>query len=137
MAGRHARVAARRASRSSRLLSSLFCRGRRREPLQVRLRLLERARITNRVLDPQQLRLARDVRDPVAGIGVIAQPLWTARSALLLDRLEHVGHLARVVAGARHDVGALQVRLLLVLAAESQERRAETKLRALRDRLTP
>ena len=52
---------------------------------------------------------------------------------LLLDRLEHGGHRARVVAGGRHDLRAEDVGLLLVLAAVAQERRAEAELRALRD----
>ena len=62
-----------------------------------------------------------------------AQPLGSAAAALLLDRLEHVGHLARVVAGARHDLRAQQVGLPLVLAAVLQEVGAEAELRALRD----
>ena len=65
---------------------------------------------------------------------MIAQPLRSAGAALLLDRLEHVRHVARVVAGARHDLRALEVGLLLVLAAEPQERRAEPELRALERR---
>src|SRR5207248_5213930 len=66
-----------------------------------------------------------------------AQPLRAAGAALLLDRAEHVGHVARVVAGARHDMRAFDVRLLLVLAAEAQKRGAEAELRPLRDHLPP
>ena len=39
--------------------------------------------------------------------------------------------IARVVAGARHDLRAEQVGLLLVLAAVLQEHRAEAELAAL------
>ena len=69
----------------------------------------------------------------VARVRVAAQPLRAAAAALLLDRLEHVGHLARVVPGARHDLRAHQVGLPLVLAAVLQEVGTEAELRALRD----
>ena len=90
------------------------------------------ARVANRVVDAQHLRFLRDVVVAVARVRVIAQPLRAARPALLLDRLEHVGHVARVVAGARHDVRPLEVGLTLELAAEAHER-AEAELRALRE----
>ena len=60
-----------------------------------------------------------------------AQPLWPAASALRLDGLEHVRHVKRGVAGARHHLGAENVRLRLVLAAVLQEIGAEPELRAL------
>ncbi len=63
---------------------------------------------------------------------MIAQPLRAARAALLLDRLEHAGHLERVVPGRGHDVRPEQIGLALELTAESQECRAEPELRALR-----
>ena len=88
-------------------------------------------------VDAQRLRFLRDVLDAVARVRVIAQPLRSARPALLLDRLEHVRHVARIVAGARHDLRAFEVGLPFVLAAEAQERGAEAELRALRDRPGP
>src|SRR5207253_6361995 len=81
-------------------------------------------------------RFLRDVLDAIARIRMIAQPLRSARSALLLDRAEHVRHVARVVPGARHDLGALDVGLSFVLAAEAQERGTEPELRPLRDHLS-
>src|SRR5262245_8302382 len=62
-----------------------------------------------------------------------AEPLRTLPAALLFDGPEHVGHAARVVAGARHDLRAQQVGLLLVSAAELQEVGAEPEVRPLRD----
>ena len=47
-----------------------------------------------------------------------AQPLGPAAAAALrLDRLEHRRHVARIVAGARHDLRAQSVGLTFVLAA--------------------
>src|SRR5439155_2284130 len=130
-AGGNTRSAAAGPGRPTRVSRRVF-RGRRaRQLLEVRLDLLERARIAHRILDAQRLRFTRDVFDTIAGIRVIAQPLRSARAALLLDRAEHVRHLARVVAGARHDVRPFDVRLPLVLAAEAEERGAEPELRAL------
>src|SRR5712692_8354797 len=97
----------------------------------MRVDLPEGRRVADRILDAQHLRFARDVLDAVAGVRVIAQPLRSARPALLLDGLEHARHVARIVAGARHDLRALEVRLLFELAAESQEGRAEAELCAL------
>ena len=65
-----------------------------------------------------------------------AHPLRAAPAAALrlaLDRLEHAGERARVVAGPRHDLRAEQIRLLLEVAAVSQQQRAEAELAALRD----
>ena len=62
-----------------------------------------------------------------------AHPLRPAAARLALDRLEHAGELARVVAGARHDLRAEQVGLLLEVAAVPQQQRAEPELAALRD----
>ncbi len=87
----------------------------------------------DRVFHAQRLRFLEDVVVAIAGVRVVAQPLRSAGSALLLDRPEHVRHLARVVSRARHDLRPLEIGLLLVLAAESQERRAETELGPLRD----
>ena len=106
---------------------------RRRHPAQARLCRRECTCVVYRILDLEQLRFAGDVRRSVPWIGMVAQPLRAARAALLLDRLEHVHHFGGVVARQRHDVGSEQVGLLLVLAAEAQERGAEAKLRALRD----
>src|SRR5688572_12567614 len=61
-----------------------------------------------------------------------AEPLGTARAPLLLDCLEHGGHLERVVSGIGHDVRTEEVRLTLEFTAETQECRAESELRALR-----
>ena len=101
------------------------------------LRLIERPCVAHRVAHAHDLRFPGDVVVPIAGIGVIAEPLRPAAPALLLDGLEHVRHVARIVAGARHHVRALEVGLFLELAAEPQERRAEPELRALRDDLAP
>src|SRR2546428_5144744 len=101
------------------------------------LRLIERARVADRVQDPKRLRFLIDVLVAVAGIRVIAQPLGAAGPTLLLDRFEHVRRVARVVPGARHDLSALKVGLLLVLAAELQEVRADAELRPLGDDLSP
>ncbi len=68
---------------------------------------------------------------------MVAQPLRAAGAALLLDRLEHVRHVARVVAAGRHQVRAFEVGVALEFAAESEERGAEPELRALRDDLSP
>ena len=65
-----------------------------------------------------------------------AHPLRCSASAALrlaLDRLEHARERARVVAGSRHDLRAEQIRLLLEVAAVSQEQRAQPELAALRD----
>ncbi len=83
----------------------------------------------------QRLRLLVDVLVPVSGIRVIAQPLRRAGSPLLLDRLEHVRHVARIVAGPGHDVAAQDVGLLLVLAREAEKRGADADLRSRRDHL--
>ena len=84
-------------------------------------------------LDAQHRGFPVDRVVAVARVGVAAHPLRAAAAALRLDRLEHVGHLARVVAGARHDLRAQEVGLPLVLAAVLQEVGAEAELRALRD----
>src|SRR5216110_1894545 len=101
----------------------------------MRLDLLEAARIAHGIFDPQGLRLLRDGCGPVARVRMIAEPLRTAGSALLFNRLEHVRHVARVVSGARHDLRSLDVGLPLVLAAESQESGPEAELGSLRDHL--
>jgi hypothetical protein len=62
-----------------------------------------------------------------------AHPLRVAALGLLGDGLEHPRQRARVVTGARHDLGAKQVGLLFEVAAIAQEQRAETELRALRN----
>src|SRR5438874_6720442 len=113
--------------------------GRRRlgELFQMRPYLFEPARVVDRVFHTERLRFLGDVRVSIARVRVIAQPLWSAGTALLFNRLEHVRHVTRVVPGARHDVGPFDVGLTLVLAAEPQECGAETELRALRDHLAP
>ena len=84
----------------------------------------------------QLRRLLGDVLGAVARVGVAAEPLRRAAAALLLDGLEHAREFARVVAGARHDLRAHQVRLLLVLPAVFHQPSAQPELRALRDDLT-
>src|SRR5439155_17769105 len=101
------------------------------------LDLIEVARIARHVLDPELARLRRDVLIPVSRVRMIAQPFRTARAALLLDRLEHVRHVDWVVAGARHDVGAFDVGVVLELAAEPEKRGAEPEARTLRDDVAP
>src|SRR5262245_37873588 len=69
---------------------------------------------------------------------MVAHPLWAVAAGALrltLDRLEHVGQRPRVVAGARHDLRAEQIRLLLEIAAVAEQHRAEAELAALRDRV--
>ena len=97
-------------------------------------RFKRRARIRSSV-DPKRSRLAVDSGVPVAWIGVIAQPLRTAASALPLDSAEHVRHLPRIVASTGHDLRAQQIRFTFVLAAVLHEICAETDLRSLRDDL--
>ena len=65
-----------------------------------------------------------------------AQPLRRRAVAFLLNRLEHVRQVARVVAGPRHQLRAEQVRLLLVFAAYFSSH-MRTELRSLGNRLTP
>ena len=67
----------------------------------------------------------------VAGIRVIAQPLRSSAASLSLDGFEHVRHLARVVARARHDLRAQQIGLPFVFATVLEEVGAETDLRSL------
>jgi hypothetical protein len=86
----------------------------------------------DRVLHAQGLGLCGDVLGAIARVRMVAEPLWTTRAALLLDRLEHTGHLERVIPGRGHDVRSQQIGLAFELAAESQECRAEPELRALR-----
>ena len=69
----------------------------------------------------------------IAGIRMVAQPLRRRAAVLLLDRPEHVRHLARVVAGPRHDLRAEQVRLALVLAPVFHKVDAQADLRPLGD----
>src|SRR6476661_7051875 len=85
------------------------------------------------VLDSQLRGFLVDVVVTVSRIRMIAHPLRAARTALLLDRPEHIGHIAGIVAGPGHDVRAQQIGLTLVLAAEPEERGADAELRALRD----
>ncbi len=66
---------------------------------------------------------------------MVAHELRTAATALFLDRLKHVHQIERVVSGARHQLNAQQVGLLLVLATVTKEVGAQTKLGALRDDL--
>ena len=66
---------------------------------------------------------------------MVAQELRAPAAALFLDRLEHVHQIERVVSGARHQLHAQQVGLLLVLATVTQKVGAQTELGALRDHL--
>ena len=69
----------------------------------------------------------------VARVRVAAQPLRSSAPALLLDPFEHPGQIARVVAGARHDLRPEEVGLALVVAAVFQHQGAETELRPICD----
>src|SRR5919198_6625631 len=64
---------------------------------------------------------------------MIAEPFRRARLLPRLERLEHAGHVARVVAGARHDLRSFDVGLPLVLAAEPHERGADAEPASFRD----
>src|ERR1044071_1449758 len=97
------------------------------------LHLVESARVANRVGNMKRLRLFQDVVVAVARIGMVAQPLRSARPPLFLDRFEDVRHVARVVAGAGHDVRPFDVGLTFVLPAEPEERCPEPEAYALRD----
>ena len=66
---------------------------------------------------------------------MVAHELRTAATALFLDRLKHVHQIQRIVSGARHQLNAQQVGLLLVFATVTKEVGAQTKLGALRDDL--
>ena len=66
---------------------------------------------------------------------MVAHELRAAAAALFLDRLEHVHEINRVVSGARHQLNAKQVGLLLVLATVTKKVGAQAKLAALRDHL--
>ena len=68
---------------------------------------------------------------------MVAEPLRSARTTLLLNRREHVRHVVRVVAGGGHDLGALEIRIALVLAAEFEEYGANAQLGTLGHHLTP
>ena len=100
-------------------------------------RLLKLGRVRLPRGDLQHRGFLRDVGGTVARVGVAAQPLRPAAARLLLDGLEHAAEIARVVAGARHDLRAEEIGLLLVVAAVLEHRRAETELAALRDDLSP
>ncbi len=67
---------------------------------------------------------------------MVAQELRTPAAALFLDRLEHVHQIERIVSGARHQLNAQQVGLLLVLATVTKKVGAQPELRALRDHLS-
>ena len=101
------------------------------------LDLLEGAGIANRIVHADDPGLLGDVVIAIAGVWVIAEPLRSSAAALLLDGPEHVGHLARVVAGARHQLRALEVGLLLVFAAEAQKGGSQPELCPLRYHLAP
>ncbi len=113
-------------------LTHRLCRGQRRKR---RLDGLEIADV-RAIGDRQQLRFAVDVLRPVPRVRMAAQPLRRAAAAsrLAFDRLEHAREVARVVARARHDLGAQEIRLFLEVAAVLQEERAKPELAALGDR---
>ena len=73
-----------------------------------------------RGIDLQHRSLLIDLRIPVLGAGMIAEPTATA-ATLLLDGLKHVGKIARIITGGRHDTSAEQVCLGLVFAAELKQ----------------
>ena len=72
-------------------------------------------------LNPQVLRFLVDSRIAICRTRVVAQEAAAAAAALLFNRLEHVGQIARVVAGARHDLRAQDVGFSFIFAAELQE----------------
>jgi hypothetical protein len=89
------------------------------------------------ILDAQSLRFFFNVFHAIAGIRMVAHPLRPGPSAFLLEAAKHVRHVVRIVTGGSHDLGAFDIRLLFVLARESQERRAEPELRYAGDDLAP
>src|SRR5262249_19057377 len=95
------------------------------------LDVVERPCVPNWILNLQQLGFPCYVLVSVAGVRVVAQPLRTAWSTLLLDRLERVRHVTRIVAGARHDVRPLDIGLLFKFPAESKEGCAQPEARCL------
>jgi len=66
---------------------------------------------------------------------MVAHELRAAATALFFDRLKHVHQIERVVPGARHQLNAKQVGLLLVLATVTKKIGAQTELGALLDHL--
>src|SRR5512143_1732805 len=85
---------------------------------QNRLNVGKRRGVVNRVAHSERVRLTVDVLKPIAWVGVIAQPLRTSASCLLFQSAEHVRKVVRIVPGVSHYVGAEDVRLLFILAAE-------------------
>ena len=75
--------------------------------------------------------------DRLPGFGWLLSHCGAPLPPCCLNRLEHPPEIARIVAGARHDLRAEEIRLLLVLAAVLQQPRAEAELAALRDQLAP
>ena len=98
---------------------------------------LEGAGIANRIVHADDPGLLGDVVIAIAGVWVIAEPLRSAAAALLLDGPEHVGHLARVVARAGHQLSPFKIRLLFVLAAVAEKGGSQPELCPLRYHLTP
>ena len=95
----------------------------------------EFAGVAGLALDSQMRGFLGDVGLAVPRIGMVAHELRTAAAALFLYRLEHAHQVERVVSGARHQLNAQQVGLLLVLATVPKKVGAQTKLGALRDHL--
>ena len=73
----------------------------------------------------------------VARVGMTAHPLRCAAARLLLDGFKHAAEVARIIAGARHDLCAEQIRLLLVFPAVLHQPGSKSELTSLRDHVTP
>src|SRR5205807_7430827 len=71
-----------------------------------------------------------DLSVTVCRTGVIAEPTATA-TTLGFDRAKHVGEIARVIAGVRHNARAKNVCFGLIFAAEPQERNGYRSLGGL------
>ncbi len=130
------RRAARRASAGAATFD-VGHRSRRRQAGEELLRLPEFFRVDLARRHLQRVGFLGDIRGTIAWIGMAAQPLGAARARFLLDRFEHPPEVARVVAGARHDLRAEEIRLLLVVAAVLEHRRAEAEAAAFRNHLPP
>ena len=69
----------------------------------------------------QTRRLFIDALIAIAWTWVIAEEASATAARLLLDRLEHVGEIAWIVTGARHDSCAEQIRFRFVFATVTQQ----------------
>src|SRR5204862_7091888 len=72
-----------------------------------------------------------------AGVCVAVRPLRSSSAARLFDGPGLVGHLARVVARAGHQLSPFKIRLLFVLAAVAEKGGSQRELCPLRYHLAP